>query len=55
MAVTAQKTRMAMPMLWLNPRAYRYKGTVRRPADAARRGSLGWDDGGVSFEAAIRG
>src|SRR4029450_13405477 len=33
-AVTAQKTRIAMPMLWLNLRAHRYKRTVRRHGDA---------------------
>jgi hypothetical protein len=36
-------------MLWLNLRAHRYEGTVRRPGGAARCRSLGWDDGGVSF------
>jgi hypothetical protein len=43
-------------MLWRrHVRAHRNKWIVRRHGTAARRGSFGWDDGGVSFGAAIGG
>jgi hypothetical protein len=43
-------------MLWRRHlRAHRNKWIVRRHWTAARRGSFGWDDGGVSVGAAIGG
>jgi hypothetical protein len=47
---------VALPMLWRrHQRAHRNERAVHRHWIAARRGSLGWDDRGVSFGATIGG